>query len=218
MGKLSEPRGFLLLFIKEKSAYLLLKSDKKKKRGEHFQLPGGRCTKDDNDEKVLCEYLSKKSRNRNDTKWASSNSKEAICRFTATREAFEETGIDLRGSPERLVSLDGTQMTDEESLMWPAVPIFSSTKNKFFFYVTVSLKSDGAAPQPEGEPFETNPPLDRFRLSEEHSGFKYEANLAKVAELVGLHSGGDCSEAVLALHRSGQENTLRQLSQTAREK
>ena len=78
-------RAFVIAMHREHGV-LLLQAEKRKK-GVHFQLPGGRIDKQEVD-----QY---------------GNSLEGAQRAAAARELFEETGIDLRGeSSSRLIRLD----------------------------------------------------------------------------------------------------------------
>eukprot|EP00949_MAST-11_sp_MAST-11-sp1_P005361 g5361.t1 len=79
-------RAFVIAMHREHGV-LLLQAEKRKK-GVHFQLPGGRIDKQEVDQYDSCL--------------------EGAQRAAAARELFEETGIDLRGenSSRRLIQLD----------------------------------------------------------------------------------------------------------------
>eukprot|EP01068_Selenidium_serpulae_P018396 Selendium_serpulae@DN6454_c5_g1_i1.p1 len=84
MGKDSDPRGFLIV-EHDKHGYLLLKADKAKKGGLHWQLCGGHVDPPD----FLPEGAATPT---------GETGLQYACRVGAAREFFEETGIDMRGA------------------------------------------------------------------------------------------------------------------------
>lgn len=110
---------------------------------------------------------------------------EAAMLVAVSREIFEETGIDVRQNLSRLHRLKFP----------PQVELAIGTRAFFSLELTDadSLGSNGNATPLSGEPGFT------LRLSDEHTGFRFERSLDEAAKAVELHSGGKCSVAVRAL-------------------
>eukprot|EP00804_Cyclotella_cryptica_P013864 CCRYP_002399-RA/>CCRYP_002399-RA protein AED:0.03 eAED:0.03 QI:115/1/0.66/1/1/0.66/3/2580/133 len=86
---------------------LLLYCTRKKSKGPHHQLPGGHVDKEDFDRAVM---MSPGVRGANHLLLA--------CKIGAARELFEETGIDLRKSLDRLkpLQLRSTNGSEDDEL------------------------------------------------------------------------------------------------------
>jgi len=189
-----EYRGFVFPVHKE-HGMLLLHSTRKRKKGPHFQLPGGRLDEpefatasqmhDDPQEQLLL-----------------------AAKIGAAREFFEEVGIDLR---ENLDRLQPSPLREEATLGEEGLPLLSNELDKrLYFYLELDdndflrTSKRGGLSSPMGK---EGPDL-QLKLSKEHSGFVFEKDPEKAAELVEKHSGGKGTEAiVMALSRDTAPTT-----------
>lgn len=111
----------------------------------------------------------------------------------AARELYEETGMDVLRQLDRL---QPAPLQHEEEARLPNL-----YKSRLFFFLPVI---DDDFPQGNGVP----PMGDlgkhlKLRLSVEHSGFTFQPEPAVAAEMLKLHSGGKCSEALLMAQQQG---------------
>lgn len=189
-------RAFVFV-IHQKYGMVLLHCTKKPSKGPHFQLPGGHI---DQNEFVAAGMTS------------GGNPKVhllAAAKLGAARELFEETSIDVRQNLKRLqpapLRLVGT---DKE--------LHCELKKRIYFFLKVT-DEDFWTEEREGFSSIMRSELDvplgpkgkrlMLKLSEEHSGFKFQKEPRDAAELLKKHSGGVGSEALLmALVRSKGNN------------
>jgi len=134
--------------------FLLLQCTKKKK-GVHYQIPGGHIDRHEVVEHGPVE----------------------ACRVTAARELWEETGIDVRGTLDRLRPLPLTS------------PL--SYKGRAYFELDIGdadSATDGVQPL-TGERF-------LLQLSREHTGWSFQKDSDAAARAIQMHSGGHNSRAL----------------------
>jgi len=175
-------RAFLFL-VHQYHGLLLLYTARKKSKGPHYQVPGGHAEQEDYD------------------RAASINSKNAGAddpilpyKICATRELYEETGIDLRDSLDRLQPV--------QLKLSKANKISCEYKKRLFFTAQIfdrdiSLQDNQyVLTSSLTQALDKNPPNAMLKLSEEHQGFSFERNLSKAIEAIALHSGGKVSTAL----------------------
>jgi hypothetical protein len=109
----------------------------------------------------------------------------------ASRELYEETGIDIRSQLDRLLPPFLHHQTEE------AMP--NEYEHRIYYYLIVTdadfSKSDNGIPPmstKDDAPFQHL----QLRLSIEHSGFTFEADMSKAAEELKWHSGGKNATAL----------------------
>jgi hypothetical protein len=105
----------------------------------------------------------------------------------ASRELFEETGIDIRSELDRLLPPFLHPQTDE------VMP--NESENRIYYFLIVT-----DADFPKSETGSISVPMNakadapfhhvRLRLSHEHSGFTFQVDTAQAAEDIKWHSGG----------------------------
>lgn len=180
-GVRSGLRAFLLVKHNE-HGLLILEACKKRKGGRHYQLPGGHV-----DTHELEHYGDAEG-----------------CRIAAARELYEETGMDFR---DRLYRLSLVEM---QTLGADAMKLHQTGRRYFKLDISNSDSVDDLACD-----FHSNhgnngtvrlaTPLSmedfRLRLSSEHTGFRFEKNYSKAAQLISLHSGGTSSLAVMVIRQ-----------------
>lgn len=164
-------RAFLLVRHAE-YGYLLLRSFKRKK-GEHYQLPGGRVDPGD----------AVKPENPQDT-----------ARRAGARELFEETRIDVRTTLDRLTPLLSN------NAFAPYYYFELQLQPSDNHLTAPPPNSGGDVPaanitQPvSGEPF-------GLILSSEHTGFRFVQDLEEAACLTAKHSGGRNAQFLRRYHQ-----------------
>lgn len=175
-------RGFVFA-IHPDHGTLLLHCTRKKKKPHHFQLPGGHI------DAFEFEAAAK----------ATNNPMEQLMlagRMGTARELFEETGMDLRNSLNRLQPSRLYSKVKNDKLM-------NEYKSRLFY--TVNLTDDdflnGASMSVSEAAFlqkamGAQPPNLKLKLSQEHQGFAFEKDSDAVATLLQHHSGGKISSAV----------------------
>jgi 8-oxo-dGTP pyrophosphatase MutT (NUDIX family) len=130
---------------------LLLYCTRKKSKGPHHQLPGGHVDSEDFDEagELFCRFilyilsrtyiqdmLTVTFRNVSVKVNPNLTGKDHLlqaCKIGAARELFEETGMDLRSTLDRLVPVQVRQSNDDEEEKLPC-----QYKNRIFFTVEIS--------------------------------------------------------------------------------
>mmetsp|Transcript_19319 Transcript_19319/g.23194 ORF Transcript_19319/g.23194 Transcript_19319/m.23194 type:complete len:207 (+) Transcript_19319:128-748(+) len=160
---------------------LLLHCTRKPQKGHHFQLPGGHI-----DEAEF--LLAAQSRN-----FCEESQLLHATRAGTARELYEETGMDVRDTPERLEPL--ILRSIEECNDKHKYPF--AMKSKMFFRLNVNdedfiTQSGGGLVGPMG----SDGTHLRLRLSVEHSGYKFEKDLEKASDMLEKHSGGAGSKAL----------------------
>lgn len=175
-------RGFVFA-IHPEYGYMLLHCTRKKKKPNHFQLPGGHI--DAPEFKAAAQVTGEPL--------------EQLLlagKMGTARELFEETSIDLRNSLERL---EPTKLYSKER----KDKLSNEYKNRLFY--TVHLRDDdfptaekmsvsGAAFLQKA--MGVNPPNLKLKLSVEHQGFAFEKMPDVAATLLQHHSGGKVSTAL----------------------
>lgn len=130
----------------------------------------------------------------------------------AARELWEETGIDVRASLERLqpAALKASDTATELSC---------ELKKRLFFFLAAKdddfLSSNSTSERlvgplcPEGRQL-------KVKFSVEHSGFTFEKDPKKAVEMLKLHSGGVCSQALsMAMARDAHKSSSKARSAVA---
>ena len=118
---------------------------------------------------------------------------DLACKVGASRELFEETGIDVRTQLHRLQpAVLRTEVIDnDEPLM-----MIHELKGRLFYTLSVTDQDfpKGATASPmigsEGQNL-------TLRLSHEHAGFLFQPNPEDAVKMLQHHSGGKCSQALL---------------------
>lgn len=164
--KRTDLRAFIIARHPE-HGILLLRANKKKK-GVHFQLPGGHV-----DEDELANL------------GAGRASKAA-----AARELFEETGIDVRGHLARLEKLPVNIAKANRTFF-----VMDLTPKDAVGKTTALAQVSGSGGSGESK-HNTSRPKFTLKLSHEHTGFIFEPDLNTAAEMTIMHSGGACSQAL----------------------
>ena len=184
-------RGFIFV-VHESSGLLLLHCTRKKKKGPHFQLPGGHI--DD----FEFEAAAKASGGGN----AQTQLLEAA-KAGAARELWEETGVDMRNQLERLqpAALKSSSAQKELSC---------EIKRRLFFFLAVTdddfLSADKTT-EPLVGPLGTEGRHLRIKSSVEHSGFDFEKDPAVSVQKLKKHSGGVPSQALsMAMARGAHKS------------
>ena len=218
-GVLSSPLKAFVTVVHQDHGILLLRCTRKKKKGDHYQLPGGRVDKEEV-EGMMANFESGDNDTDNFVR-SREGALLAACQMGCARELWEETGIDVRGpeeinrlKPMRLLVEEERLLGDDDSKnknkdTTPIVVI--EYKNRVFFNLRVtdsdfadvaSLSSSSSSPLTPCRSSSgcVHPPPShlRLRLSHEHSGFAFADDPLKASHLVKKHSGGVPSEAILA--------------------
>jgi len=177
---------------------LLLHCTRKRKKGPHFQLPGGHV--DDFEFVAAAAQKSPFSKAEPATITTQQRQEDILllaCTMGAARELYEETGIDLtsqlgRFEPAQL-RRNTDKMTDFELCSLEGRCYFHLTlkdsdflKNKESDHSGVRLKS----------PLNENGSDLKLKLSQEHSGFRFDPDLNECAKSLKYHSGGKGSKAL----------------------
>lgn len=175
-------RGFVFA-VHEAHGLLLLHCTRKPKKGPHYQLPGGHV---DN-----FEFEGTVKKNADATK-------EQIlleaCKLGAARELYEETGIDIRRSLDRLEPASLTKVNSKNELE-------CMLKNKCYFHLQLTDKDFFSSQTSDRSNLmatnDANGPKDLLlKISEEHSGFIFEPDPFESIKKLKVHSGGSGSMAL----------------------
>lgn len=196
--KNADYRGFVFA-VHPEHGYLLLHCTRKKKKPNHFQLPGGHI-----DHFEFTEAATK-----------ANDPKEQLVlagKVGAARELYEETGMDLRRSLDRVIP---TRLYDENQLAKMKLKnekVVNEYKGRLFFTVRVTdhdfLRgedlpiADAAFLQ---RPMGAQPPNLMLKLSHEHQGFAFEQDPDIAVTLLQHHSGGKVSKALTMSTAVGQQ-------------
>jgi len=128
------------------------------------------------------------------------------CKEGAARELYEETGMDIRSHLDRLepAKLRSEETNDDEKLLT------NELKERLFFFLHTTDKD--FVTESDKDFATTTAPLRvafsnlRLKLSHEHSGFTFEADPSKAADMLEHHSGGKCAKALrMAMSNSGDK-------------
>jgi 8-oxo-dGTP pyrophosphatase MutT (NUDIX family) len=190
---------------------VLLLSCTRKKKGFHHQAPGGRI--DDQD------YTDAQLAYPEATLEGSIDSNTYLpllaSRNAASRELFEETGIDIR-SPDKRHRLIPLKLLYKDAAEEEVIVL--EHNGRWFFSLRLKAEDFPIPPpqvdkQQEGEGALTkatqndaSEPLNLcLQLSEEHSGFTFEKDLLKASQMMKLHSKGQVSEALIMAMNAGKK-------------
>jgi len=177
---------------------LLLHCTRKKKKGPHFQSPGGHVDKEDYETaaSTLGKSPGDKGINESDLLLLAG-------KIGAARELFEETGLNIRTDLDRLqaVHLRDRDKSKEKHL-------YCEMKERLFF--KLCLKDDDfVLAGANCTSLNSNPPDLRLRLSHEHQGFKFVASPKDAVGLLVQHSGGKVSKALQMAIEHGEHFDLK---------
>jgi len=184
-------RGFIFL-VHETYGLALLHCTRKKKKGPHFQLPGGHI--DDFEFEAAAKTC------------GGDRKKQLLeaAKAGAARELWEETGIDVRASLGRLqpAALRGSDTATELSC---------ELKKRLFFFLAANdadfLSSNSTSERLVGPICAEGRHL-KVKFSVEHSGFTFEKDPKKSIAMLKLHSGGVCSQALsMAMARDAHKSS-----------
>mmetsp|Transcript_31547 Transcript_31547/g.48049 ORF Transcript_31547/g.48049 Transcript_31547/m.48049 type:complete len:593 (+) Transcript_31547:36-1814(+) len=184
----SDYRSFIFV-VHEQHGLLLLHCTRKKNKAPHHQLPGGHIDKP--------EFL-----------MAAAKCQDAHAQLIiaaqagAARELYEETGIDVRDKVFRLepAALRNEVGTDKSGKLVMTCEL----KKRLYFFLPVTdedfLQDSDVSEENDANliaPMSAIGSNLRLKLSIEHSGFEFEKDPEKSAELLKKHSGGKGSKALL---------------------
>lgn len=203
--KNNDYRGFVFV-VHENHGMMLLHCTRKRKKGPHFQLPGGHVDEH--------EFVSAAQGGGN----AKTQLMEAA-RAGAARELFEETGMDVRASLERLqpapLRREGAQ-SDKE--------LDCELKKRLYFFLSVTDDDFWIKDKHDASSIlrlKLVPPMNQhgsqlmLKLSVEHSGFVFEKDPNKSATLLEKHSGGHGSRALRMAMNLGSGSAKKQAMQSS---
>lgn len=189
-------RGFVFV-VHEQHGLLLLHCTRKKKKGPHHQLPGGHIDEP--------EFL-----------MAAKKCQDAHAQLIiaaqagAARELYEETGIDVR---DKVYRLEPAALRNEiHSDISGKYMMTCELKRRLYFFLQVTdedflQESESAEGNNLVAPSTAIGSNLRLKLSIEHSGFEFEKNPERSAELLKQHSGGNGSKALMmAMQRDKRED------------
>ena len=185
---------------------LLLYCSRKKKKSPHFQAPGGHV--DNADFHIASGHIKSGKR---DINTSSSHPLLVLaCKIGAARELYEETGIDLRNSLNRLQPVplrddNSSKVNEKED------DLTCRFKHRLFFKICLTdddFVTDEGFDSKMGlglsQSMNTDPPKLMIKLSHEHQGFIFEPNPVKAVDLLVQHSGGKVSTALGMAIANGQ--------------
>ncbi|KAL3769022.1 hypothetical protein ACHAWO_006788 [Cyclotella atomus] len=172
-----------------KHGILLLYCTRKNSKGPHHQLPGGHVDTEDFDQAAKM----------NPNAIGTDHLLQA-CKIGAARELFEETGMDLRSTIDRLVPIQVRQSSDDEG------KLLCQFKKRIFFSVEVSEYDFFTKGAGFVKAMNKNLSHLKLKLSHEHQGFVFEPSLAKAADLLNKHSGGKITTALKTAIELGSIN------------
>jgi 8-oxo-dGTP pyrophosphatase MutT (NUDIX family) len=186
---------------------LLLYCNRKKKKSPHFQAPGGHVDNADFD--IASERIkSGKQDNSIDNTGSSHPLLVLACKIGAARELYEETGIDLRNSLDRLQPVplrdDSNNVNEKDD------DLTCRFKHRLFFKICltdadfVTEGFDSKMGLGLSQSMNTDAPKLMIKLSHEHQGFIFEPSPMKAVDLLIQHSGGKVSTALGMAIANGQ--------------
>ena len=201
-------RSFVFVVHEETNGMLLLHCTRKVKKGPHYQLPGGHVDMEDL-HTVMADISASNCKVDDRAVFVK------VCCVAASRELYEETGIDTRALLHRLQPKQlrphgkDTSISDE---------LVCELKGRCFFSLNIN---DSDFPRDGTDSYEQTRGDDasacssvRLNLSKEHSGFMLERNLEKIPKLLSKHSGGKCSDAFRLCIQNDEEINNEQIIPT----
>jgi len=178
-------RGFAFV-IHNVHGMLLLHCTRKKKKGPHYQLPGGHI--DDFEFDYAAEKCGANS--------VPNTILLEAAKMGTAREVFEETGIDVRGQLERLdpVSLHGGRMhiTDDDG----KDELDNVLEHKAYFALKVTDEDFLSEQEGLTHPNDENGKHLALRISREHSGYIFVNDPLQSIDKIVKHSGGTGAKAL----------------------
>ncbi|GKZ00116.1 hypothetical protein MPSEU_000965700 [Mayamaea pseudoterrestris] len=170
--KSKDYRGFIFV-IHETHGLLLLHCTRKLSKGPHFQTPGGHL-----DEQEFIKAAVKFANDRDaQLLWAA--------RSAAARELYEETGMDVRSSLERIQPVTLHTKSSKK--------LDNELKNRLFFKLVINdsdFLATGVAPLGSiGMHL-------KLKLSQEHQGYQFVSDPSAAADMLQQHSGSKVTEAL----------------------
>jgi 8-oxo-dGTP pyrophosphatase MutT (NUDIX family) len=193
--KSSDYRGFIFC-VHEQHGLMLLHCTRKRKKGPHYQLPGGHVDEP--------EFLAAAQ--------ASHDPHAQLmiaAQLGAARELYEETGLDVRDKVYRMepAALRNAITTNKNGKF----VLTCELKKRLYFFLPIT-DDDFISPDSVDETVKLTGPMTeegihlRLKLSVEHSGFMFEKDPEKSAMLLEQHSGGNGSKALLmSMQRQEEE-------------
>ena len=183
-------RGFIFV-VHEMNGLMLLHCTRKKKKGPHFQLPGGHI--DDFEFEAAAKTTGGN---------AQTQLLEAA-KAGAARELWEETGVDIRHQLERLQPAALRSSSTQKELA-------CEIKHRLFFFLAVTdddfLSADKTT-EPLIGPLGTEGRHLQIKSSVEHSGFDFEKDPKVSVQKLRKHSGGVPSQALsMAMARDAHKS------------
>jgi 8-oxo-dGTP pyrophosphatase MutT (NUDIX family) len=186
-------RGFVFV-VHKIHGLMLLHCTRKKKKGSHFQLPGGHV---DEFEFLLAAHSSRDAQTQLLT----------ASRTGAARELFEETGMDMRDHLDRL---EPASLRPDVTLDKKGKPILTNElKHRLYFFLSVTDEDFWSTERGDSEAGRVHPLCAEgkhlmLKVSIEHSGWTFEKDPNKSAELLAVHSGGTGATALrMSMARGG---------------
>mmetsp|Transcript_36123 Transcript_36123/g.55139 ORF Transcript_36123/g.55139 Transcript_36123/m.55139 type:complete len:507 (+) Transcript_36123:98-1618(+) len=185
-------RGFVFV-VHDDYGLMLLHCTRKKKKGDHFQLPGGHV--DDVEFKEAAKT------------YPGDPNKQLLhaAQTGAARELYEETGLDVRSTLTRLrpATLFNSAKDENEKKKGE---LECMLKHRLYFFLSVTdddfwIKNIHS--ETEIKSMKLASPMDKvgsnlmIKLSEEHSGFQFIKDPKVSADLLKSHSKGVGREALL---------------------
>eukprot|EP01057_Protomagalhaensia_wolfi_P000034 Protomagalhaensia_wolfi_Nauph_80__33@NODE_101_length_3715_cov_101_659412_g76_i0_p3_GENE_NODE_101_length_3715_cov_101_659412_g76_i0NODE_101_length_3715_cov_101_659412_g76_i0_p3_ORF_typecomplete_len198_score35_17NUDIX/PF00293_28/2e12_NODE_101_length_3715_cov_101_659412_g76_i020622655 len=167
-SKKEAQRAFLIAHV-EDQGFLLMEAYKPAK-GRYWQLPGGRIDPGDFEAMGLPSTSPR----------VALDELVRVGQRAALRELWEETGIDLQKQTMRLQYLPGVteKVAKKKKNLGHTV---NGHPRKLFYYVEIASQEFDAS---------------KVKLSPEHIAWRLIPDLAEMAHLTRLHSGGDSGSAL----------------------
>mmetsp|Transcript_3130 Transcript_3130/g.5697 ORF Transcript_3130/g.5697 Transcript_3130/m.5697 type:complete len:205 (-) Transcript_3130:72-686(-) len=183
--KNSDYRGFVFA-VHADHGMMLLHCTRKKKKGPHFQLPGGHV---DAHEFGAAEKLHEDPLDQ----------LLAAARMGAARELFEETGMDIQRNLDRLKP--ATLRSGVENDRKTGSPLLGcELRKRLYFFLSVTdedfIPKSVANQAGLVSPIGSEGKHLMLQVSVEHSGFMFVKEPTESVELLKSHSGGAGSEAL----------------------
>ena len=183
-------RGFIFV-VHESHGLMLLHCTRKKKKGPHFQLPGGHI---DDFEFVAAAKTS-----------GGDSQKQLLeaAKAGAARELWEETGVDIQNQLGRLQPAALKSSNTQKELA-------CEIKHRLFFFLAVTdddfLSAEKTTESLVG-PLGTEGRHLKIKSSVEHSGFDFEKDPKVSVQKLKKHSGGIPSQALsMAMARDAHKS------------
>lgn len=190
-----------IFVIHEHYGMILLYCTRKKKKGPHYQIPGGHLDEADfHNSSIAPINSSSDGITVESTRKSQAELLQQAGKVGGTRELYEETGIDLRTQLDRIHPLP---LYDEKDTEYVRKQILiNEYKHRLFYVVIVTdddfiTKNNDTAVVAMGVDKMYNFAYDhlRLQLSVEHSGYRIEQRPVHIYSYIQLHSGGNIAKA-----------------------